>query len=118
MSGERGNPRRKLQKLGHLISGFVIVLKGYTKIEEHHAETGVPLILLGLVFASLAVFHDRISWIRKHEPWLLWLEGFALALVAYSYFSGGKTALPFVYALCSAVYFIMGGYFYKYGEAH
>lgn len=118
MSEKRGNLGSRLQKLGHLITGAVIVLKGFTKIEEHHAETGIPLILLGLAFASLTVFHDRISWIRKHEPWLMWLEGVALALIAYSYFSGGKTALPFVYALCSAVYFILGGYFYKRGEAH
>lgn len=118
MSGDREKLKERLKKIGHLVSGFVIVLKGYTKIEEQKLELGIVLVLLGLLFASFAVFHEKISWIRKHEPWLLWLEGAALALVAYSYFSAGKGALPIVYALCSAVYFIMGGYFYKHHEAH
>jgi predicted Na+-dependent transporter len=118
MSGDREKLKEVLRKFGHLISGLVIILKGYTKFEEHHAEIGIPLILLGLLFASFAVFHQKISWIKEHEPWLLWLEGLALALVAYSYFSAGKQALPFVYAICAAVYFIMGGYFYRHREAH
>jgi len=110
--------KTRLKIFGHLISGFVIILKGYSKFEDHHETIGVVLILLGLLFASFAVFHEKIPWIKKHEPWLLWLEGFALALVSYSYFSAGKFALPICYLLCSLTYFIVGGYFYKYREAH
>ncbi len=110
--------KQNLRKLGHLISGLVIILKGYSKFEDHHPEIGIVLILLGILFVSFAIFHEKISWIKKHEPWLLWLEGLALALVSYSYFSAGKVAIPLIYAFSSALYFIVGGYFYNYREAH
>ena len=88
--------KASLKKIGHVISGLVVIIKGYDKFENHHPEVGILLILLGLIFVSFAVFHHRISWIAKHEPWLLWLEGLALAIVSYSYFAAGKFALPFV----------------------
>ena len=110
--------KASLKKIGHVISGLVVIIKGYDKFENHHPEVGILLILLGLIFVSFAVFHHRISWIAKHEPWLLWLEGLALAIVSYSYFAAGKFALPICYALCSLAYFMVGGYFYKYKGAH
>ena len=110
--------KKRLKIIGHLISGFVIIVKGYSKFEDHHETIGIILILLGLLFASFAVFHEKFTWIKKHEPWLLWLEGFSLALVSYAYFSAGKFALPICYLLCSLAYFVVGGYFYKYREAH
>jgi hypothetical protein len=107
-----------LKKVSHLISGLVVALKGYDKIEDHHDEVGAFLILLGLLFISFALFHEKISWIRKHEPWLLWMEGVALAVVSYSYFSMGKVALPLCYAISSVLYFMVGVYFYKFKEGH
>ncbi len=115
---DRNKLKERLKKLGHLISGLVIILKGYSKFEDQHAEIGIVLILLGILFVSFAVFHEKISWIKKHEPWLMWLEGLALAFVSYSYFSVGKFAIPLIYAFSSALYFIVGVYFYKYREAH
>lgn len=114
----RSKLKSKLKIAGHLISGFVIILKGYSKFEDHHQAAGAVLIALGLLFASFAIFHEKITWIKKHEPWLLWLEGIALLIVSYSYFSDGKMALPLCYFLCSVAYFIVGGYFYKFREAH
>jgi hypothetical protein len=110
--------KETLRKLGHLISGVVILLKGYSKFEEHHEGIGVVLFLLGIAFILFAIFHEKISWIKKHEPLLFWLEGLAIAFVSYSYFADGKIAIPFLYAFASVMYFIVGMYFHKYREAH
>jgi predicted Na+-dependent transporter len=106
-----------LRKVGHLVSGFVIFLKGYSKVEEAHLPIGLALILLGVLFASFGFFHEKISWIKRHEAWLMWLESLAIALVAYSYFSAGKVGLPITYAIASLVYLVVGIYTYKYREA-
>ncbi len=112
------NPfKNRLRKIGHLVSGFVIILKGYSKIEELHPEIGGVLIVLGILFISFGLFHEKISWIKRHEAWLLWLEAAAIALVAYSYFSAGKVGLPITYTVAAAVYFVVGIYSYKYREA-
>ena len=107
MSNHSGR-KEILKKIAHFIGGFVIFVKGYDKFAEHHSPVGVALMVLGVIFIVFALFHSKFPWIEKHEAWLLWLESFALALVTYYYFSEGKFALPFVYALCTIAYFVVG----------
>lgn len=109
---EKRDFREKLARFGHLLTGFVIVMKGVSKIEHHQNGVGAVLILIGIIFGLFTVFHEKIPFIKRHEAVLLWIESFVLALVAYSYYSEGKTGLPIAYALCAVAYVIVG--FFRY----
>lgn len=117
MSDENGW-RKTLGKLGHIITGLVIILKGYTKFEDHDVLLGIILTAIGFVFVSFSIFHEKIKWIKKHESWLFWLDSLAIGIVAYSYFSHGKVAIPILYAFSSIMLFSVGIYFYKYRDSH
>ena len=90
---EKQGVREKLARYAHLLTGFVIVMKGAGKIEHHQNGVGAVLI-------------------ARHEAVLLWIEAVVMALVAYSYFSEGKKGLPAAYVLCSVIYIVVG--FYRY----
>lgn len=112
MSDKQGF-RGRLARFGHLIAGLVIVLKGVSKIEHHQNWTGAILILIGIVFGLFTIFHEKLSWIKRYEAVLLWVEALALAIVAYSYFYEGKTLLPVAYAFCVIAYAAVGFYRYR-----
>ena len=59
MSEKRGI-REKLAKYGHLLIGFVIVVKGFAKIEHHQNGVGAVLISIGIIFALFTVFHEKL----------------------------------------------------------
>ena len=108
----RADVRAKLARYAHLLTGFVIVMKGVGKIEHHQNGVGAVLIAIGIVFALFSFFHEKLAFITRHEAVLLWIEAVVMALVAYSYFSEGKKGLPAAYVLCSVIYIVVG--FYRY----
>ena len=116
---EKHGIRENLAKYGHLLTGFVIVVKGVAKIEHHQNGVGAVLILIGIIFGLFTVFHEKIPFIKRHEAVLLWTESFVLLIVAYSYFSDGKKGLPIAYVLCSIAYIIVGFFrYYRPKHAH
>lgn len=104
--------REKIARFAHLLAGVVIVLKGVGKIEHHQNGVGITLIVIGIAFALIAFFHEKVPFIKRHEAVLLWIEAVVMALVAFSYFSEGKKGLPAAYLLCSVIYVVVG--FYRY----
>jgi predicted Na+-dependent transporter len=117
--GEKTGVREKLARYAHALTGFVIVMKGVGKIEHHQNGVGAVLIAIGIGFALFSFFHEKISFIKRHEAVLLWIEAVVLALVAFSYFAEGKKALPSAYVLCCVIYIIVGFYrFYRPKHTH
>lgn len=112
MSDKRGF-REIAHKIGHIIAGVVILLKAYSKYEEHHTEIAVAIAILGLFFIAIAVFHAKIHWIKRHESWLFWLESLVLFIVSYSYYSAGKFAIPLIYFASAIAYLVVGFIFLK-----
>lgn len=110
---EKSRRKEIFKKLAHLIGGFVIFVKGFDKFTEHDSLIGIFLMLLGVIFVAFAFFHHKLPWFEKHEAWLLWLESLALGLITYFYFAEGKVALPFVYALCTIAYLVVGANRYR-----
>lgn len=110
---DNASVRAKLARYAHLLAGVVIVFKGVGKIEHHQNGTGVILLAIGVVFMLFAFFHEKIPFIKRHEAVLLWIEAAVLAIIAFSYFSEGKTALPLAYAVLTVAYIAVGFFRYR-----
>jgi CDP-diglyceride synthetase len=81
----------------HLIVGFLLVTKGYEKIEHHFFLIGWIILLMGIAILGYFAYLK----ISKKENKVLQLiahlfEGIALLLTAYVYFEEGKTYLPYI----------------------
>lgn len=105
-----------MEKFAHLLTGFVVVLKGIDKAEHFHDHPviAVLLIALGIIILVSTFFHHEIEkYARVFKSYLCILEGIALFIVSYYYFSEGKKALPTVYLLCSIAYFVAAYIIYQ-----
>lgn len=102
--------KERLQRIGHVLAGIVILLHGYTAFEDHHQSWWV-FILLGTCFIAVALFHHRIKQRYKAVDGLLFMiEGISLAIIANDYHHAGKQYLPVVYALCAGTYVCLSLY--------
>ncbi len=104
MSQVRSDRFRSLQ---HLISGAVLALKGFDKLQQSHLYIGAVLFALGIFVLAYFAF-DRLTPDRGAK-WLATIvhasEGFAFMSLAYLYFEEGKSYLPFA-VLVAAVGFL------------
>lgn len=108
--------RQLLQKLGHYLTGIIIIMKGIEKAEHFHEHPFIPIFLFVIgAFIIFATFkhHYFEKHIKEFKSLLFFCEGVALALVTYYYFSEGKKLLPSVYAAVSIAYFVMSVVFYR-----
>lgn len=91
--------RERNQKLAHLLAGLVILINAYDRFD---AGNMVYLVYLfaGLTFIAVAVF---LPYILKKAPWanavFFLIESFLSFVIAYEFFTAGKSALPYVYVV-------------------
>ncbi len=93
--------------LHHLVTGIFLAIKGYDKIQHHHAFIGSIILISGIAILAYYLF---IS-IKKKENHKLNLlvhlcEGLALLFTSYIFFKDGKTYLPYVTLLAGGGFLV------------
>ena len=87
---------KRFGTIAHLLTGFVLVLKGYAKITDHYPATGSIILLFGLAIFGYVYYEKRQ---RVHSPYLQMLvhffEGLALLFTTYVYIDEGKTYIQY-----------------------
>lgn len=106
--------KHKYSTIAHLLTGFVLVLKGYTKITDHYPFTGSIILGLGLIIFAFVAYERRQ---KKHNPKLQMIahffEGMALLFTTYVYIDEGKNYLPYATAAAAIVLFVTVYILYK-----
>jgi hypothetical protein len=99
--------RERVQQIAHILAGVLILLKSRI-VGEHHPAIGTILIILGITFILVALFHHRIERVigLKGESFLFLLEALAVSVVAYEMTAEHKHYLQYAYALAAVMYVI------------
>lgn len=94
MDAQRKN---RLRRAAHVLSGAIILLHGYERFDHGHA-TGWVFAVAGLVFLSVAFFHERLArrWPRVDMLFFLIESGLSFVVMA-ELFHAGKRGLPYMY---------------------
>ena len=81
----------RLETFVHIITSFVLLLKGLEKIDHHYVLSGTVIMALGVVVLVLALFGKRlgISHFRAKISWCI-IEFVALSLTTYVYWHDGR----------------------------
>jgi hypothetical protein len=99
-SGHRG----KIDSLLHIVMGFVILIHGIERLDNHF-YSGVVFILASIIFVSCALFHKKLT---GRFPFLdcifHLLEGFLALVIALEYFQEGKKYIQYLYILATLLY--------------
>lgn len=92
----------------HLLTVFVLLLKGADKLTKSHLVSGSSLVLLGLLILVLIVLEKRYHWSHAlvRQACLL-IEAVALAIMAVVFYQEGKVYLPYVFGACAITYLIV-----------
>jgi hypothetical protein len=102
------NRHARLEQLGHILAGALILLKS-SVVGEHHFLLGLILFALGALFVFVAVFHHRLNArfpLAAHRVLFL-LESFALWVVVYEMVAEHKHYLQYAYALAAIMYLLL-----------
>jgi hypothetical protein len=91
--------KHRLQRMAHLFSGLLILFHGYERLAHGHT-TGWVFALAGLIFLSVAVFHDRL---RRRWPQVdmifFVIEATLSFVIMGEYMLAGKRGLPVMYLI-------------------
>lgn len=93
MSASHGT--RRFAALHHLVSGGVLALKGFDKLDQGYLYVGAALFALGVLLLAYFAF-ERFGQHRSRHLAILvhTCEGIAFLFITYLYFVEGKTYLP------------------------
>jgi FtsH-binding integral membrane protein len=89
--------KKQLLSIHHSIVAFILITKGFDKIQNHHSFIGWTILLLGIIILIYFIFIKLSR--KKHsllELIIHLFESTALFLTTYVYFQEGKTLLPYV----------------------
>jgi hypothetical protein len=98
--------KKILHSLHHFLTAAILITKGIDKI-GHHSVIGATLLLFGLtilVYFIYTLFQEQHN--QRLEYVVRWCEGIVALLMAYLFYSEGKTFLPFVFLLSAIGFFI------------
>jgi hypothetical protein len=102
--------REKNKKYVHVISGVMTLFHAYERFDGGHS-TWVYFLVAGLVFMSIAFFHEKLE---HRYPWIdgvfLVIEASLSLVIAYEFFHMGKKALPYTYLFVAAFQLFMAFY--------
>lgn len=108
------NPRRInpfRENMSHYLIGFVILAKGYAKLEHRHDRLlEIILIFLAGIFIILgAAFHRRIAKkIRNFTATFHVAEGIALLFIGVIFQKEGDSQVQYFYFFLGLVYLVIG----------
>jgi len=99
--------RERLQQMAHILAGILILLKSRI-VGEHHPTLGVILIVLGIAFLLVSIFHHRLEPMIgiKGESVLFLLEALAVSVIAYELTAEHKHYLQYAYVLAAVMYVV------------
>lgn len=103
------------ENLNHYLIGFVILAKGYAKLEHHHGRFGeIILIFLAGIFIILgtALHHRLEKWIRNFTATFHVAEGLALIFIGVIFLREGGSQLQYFYFFLGVVYLVIGLLFF------
>lgn len=99
--------RHKLTIFLHILTAFILLLKGYDKLEHHHTTGGYVLIGLGLLILLLTLAGAKAGLSHKGVTLATYsIESAALLVVFFLYLKDGKQLLPYVYLVASIMYLV------------
>ncbi|WP_439879877.1 hypothetical protein ACSX1A_11945 [Pontibacter sp. MBLB2868] len=109
----------KLTLFVHLLTVFVLLLKGIDKTTQHHPVSGIILILLSLIILALVVFERKLG--LTHSTVKLtcyFIEALALTIVAVVLHQEGKQYVQYLFGGSAVAYLISAFvYYYKHKQA-
>lgn len=97
----------QLLSIKHFIVAFILMTKGYMKIEHHHDVIGWTILLFGFIVLAYFVYTKFSN--EDHTKLELLIHSFesiALFLTAYVYLEEGRHFLPYVAALAAIGFLI------------
>jgi hypothetical protein len=95
-----------LHTIHHLLTGGVLVIKGFDKV-GHHPFLGGLMLLFGVLILSFFVYTQVKKHLSYHfELMVRWFEALVALFVAYIFFTEGKQWLPYVFILAAIGFFI------------
>lgn len=106
--------KHKYGTIAHVMTGAVLILKGYTKLTDHYAGVGSIILLFGLAIIGYVIYESRQ---KKQSPLLAiavhFFEGLALLFTTYVYFDEGKTYIQYLTLAASIGFFVAVIILYK-----
>ena len=106
--------KHKYGTIAHIMTGAVLILKGYAKITDHYAGVGSIILLFGLAIIGYVIYESRQ---KKHSPLLViavhFFEGLALLFTTYVYFDEGKTYIQYLTLAAAIGFFVAVFIMYK-----
>jgi len=104
----------KLEVFLHLMTAFVLLLKGFDKITHHHLISGTTLLVLTVAVLALVFLGERLylSHSKVKQACLL-IESLALSVVALVFFQEGRVYLPYAFGTCALAYLVVAFVHYK-----
>lgn len=99
------------ESFNHFLIGFVILLKGFAKLEHHHDRpVEIVLIFLAGIFVVLGTaFHAGLEKrIRNFTATFHLAEGLALVFIGVIYLREGGSELHYFYFFIGTVYLAIG----------
>ena len=98
--------KEKIAKLSHFLAAFILLIHGYVKLEDEHLTAGLLFLVCGVIFLSVAVFHQRLHHqVRYVDAIFALLEGIAALILAADYW-GNRHYLYLAYFFVAAIYLI------------
>jgi hypothetical protein len=87
-----------LETIGHYLTAFVVLLKGFDKLTvPGKAPFAIALILIGLFIVFGTAFHHRFEKTFKHlKGFVSLLESIVMSMVGYLYLKDGKIMIQYV----------------------
>lgn len=98
----------KLETAVHLITAFVLILKGFDKLSHEYYIFGSVILAFGILVLLITFFHKRLNISHNLSKGLVYMiEAIALAMIAYMTFKENKVYLPYFYLFPSIAFFVV-----------
>ncbi|EJF09708.1 hypothetical protein [Pontibacter sp. BAB1700] len=98
----------RLGLLVHVLTVFVLLLKGADKLSQQHVLSGGFFVGLGILIILLLILEKVYHWSHRSVKIACFLiESAALAVMAIVFYQEGKQYLPYVFGLSATAYLII-----------
>ena len=97
-----------LENITHYLTAFIIILKGFDKIENpEKVAYAIVFLVIGTCIILGTIFHHKAKRLFKHfKAYVFALEAVVMSLVGYLFMSEGKQFIQYV-CFASVVGFVI-----------